>query len=72
MAVLNNGGYCGGVPPLHIPNREVKPAYADGTAMKCGRVGSRLRDHFFNNNSKFEIYEDIILEGVFLDEEGPK
>ena len=39
-----NGGYCGGVPPLPIPNREVKPAYADGTAMKCGRVGSRLRD----------------------------
>ena len=39
-----NGGYCGGVPPLPIPNREVKPAYVDGTARKCGRVGSRLRD----------------------------
>ena len=26
------GGYCGGVPPLPIPNREVKPASADGTA----------------------------------------
>ena len=39
---------------------------------KCGRVGSRHRDHFFNNNPKFEIYEDIILEGVFLDEEGPE
>ena len=25
-----------------IPNREVKPACADGTAMQCGRVGSRL------------------------------
>ena len=37
-----NGGYCGGVPPLPIPNREVKPTYADGTAMQCGRVGSRL------------------------------
>ena len=36
------GGYCGGVPPLPIPNREVKPTYADGTAMQCGRVGSRL------------------------------
>ena len=35
------GGYCGGVPPLPIPNREVKPACADGTAMQCGRVGSR-------------------------------
>ena len=26
------GGYSGGVPPLPIPNREVKPARADGTA----------------------------------------
>ena len=38
----HSGGYCGGVPPLPIPNREVKPTYADGTAMQCGRVGSRL------------------------------
>ena len=37
-----SGGYCGRVPPLPIPNREVKPACADGTAMQCGRVGSRL------------------------------
>ena len=37
-----SGGYCGGAPPLPIPNREVKPAYADGTAMQCGRVGRRL------------------------------
>ena len=36
------GGYCSGVPPLPIPNREVKPACADGTAMQCGRVGGRL------------------------------
>ena len=35
------GGYCSGVPPLPIPNREVKPACADGTAMQCGRVGGR-------------------------------
>ena len=34
--------YSSGVPPLPIPNREVKPAYADGTAVTCGRVGSRL------------------------------
>ena len=26
-------------PPLPIPNREVKPARADGTAVTCGRVG---------------------------------
>ena len=36
------GGFRNGVPPLPIPNREVKPVYADGTAVKCGRVGSRL------------------------------
>ena len=35
------GGYSNGVPPLPIPNREVKPINADGTAVKCGRVGSR-------------------------------
>ena len=35
------GDYCGGVPPLPIPNREVKTASADGTAQKCGRVGRR-------------------------------
>ena len=28
----SSGGYSGGVPPLPIPNREVKPARADGTA----------------------------------------
>ena len=27
-----SGGYSGGVPPLPIPNREVKPVCADGTA----------------------------------------
>ena len=27
-----SGGYSGGVPPLPIPNREVKPVHADGTA----------------------------------------
>ena len=35
------GGYSNGVPPLPIPNREVKPINADGTAVTCGRVGSR-------------------------------
>ena len=33
-----------GDPPLPIPNREVKPDSADGTANICGRVGHR---HFF-------------------------
>ena len=34
-----------GDPPLPIPNREVKPDSADGTALSCGRVGHR---HFFS------------------------
>ena len=37
----NSGGYSAGVPPLPIPNREVKPGRADGTAPQCGRVGRR-------------------------------
>ena len=35
------GGYSAGAPPLPIPNREVKPGRADGTAPQCGRVGRR-------------------------------
>ena len=35
-----------GDPPLPIPNREVKPDSADGTAKICGRVGHR---HFYEN-----------------------
>src|SRR5687768_3289457 len=29
-----------GCSPLPIPNREVKPHMANGTALSCGRVGS--------------------------------
>ena len=54
-----SGGYCGGVPPLPIPNREVKPTYADGTAMQCGRVGSRL---LFKSKSSLE---DSNIFGAF-------
>ena len=36
-----NGGNNDGDPPLSIPNREVKPISADGTAKPSGRVGSR-------------------------------
>ena len=53
------GGYCGGVPPLPIPNREVKPACADGTAMQCGRVGGRL---FF----RVESLMSVMMSGTFL------
>lgn len=37
--VIYRGGYCGGEPPLPIPNRAVKPACADGTGPPAGRVG---------------------------------
>ena len=36
-----------GDPPLPIPNREVKPDSADGTANVCGRVGHR---HFYKKD----------------------
>ena len=52
MSTPLSGGYSDGVPPLPIPNREVKPARADGTAMQCGRVGSRL---FFREASRIAI-----------------
>ena len=39
--LTNLGGRGVGAPPLPIPNREVKPDSADGTAIACGRVGSR-------------------------------
>ena len=53
------GGYCGGVPPLPIPNREVKPACADGTAMQCGRVGGRL---FFRDES----LTSVVMSGTLF------
>ena len=40
MSTHISGGYSDGAPPLPIPNREVKPVRADGTA-SSGRVGSR-------------------------------
>ena len=35
-----NDDYSNRGTPLPIPNREVKPIHANGTVMKCGRVGS--------------------------------
>ena len=52
------GGYCGGVPPLSIPNREVKPACADGTAMQCGRVGGCL---LYFGSSRSNDFGDLFL-----------
>ena len=47
MSKFISGGYSVGVPPLPIPNREVKPVRADGTA-SSGRVGRRhFSERFF-------------------------
>ena len=67
-----SGGYCSGVPPLPIPNREVKPACADGTAMQCGRVGGRLLfkvKPWVRNDSgllRFRILEMQINWNIFV------
>ena len=58
-----SGGDSGGVPPLPIPNREVKPACADGTAMQCGRVGNRL---FSLKQMSLESSGREILRRTFL------
>ena len=56
------GGYCGGVPPLPIPNREVKPACADGTAMQCGRVGGCL---LYFGSSRSNDFGDLLYARTF-------
>ena len=43
-----------GDPPLPIPNREVKPVSADGTAKIRGRVGHR---HFFSSERGLQAIE---------------
>ena len=60
-----SGGYCGRVPPLPIPNREVKPACADGTAMQCGRVGSRLLSN--TESFRIKVLRLFFCVGIFGD-----
>ena len=65
-----SGGFGPGVPPLPIPNREVKPGRADGTAPQCGRVGRRLlerRDAFWSNPeaSLPFLYNIILPDSLF-------
>ena len=55
------GGYSSEVPPLPIPNREVKLTHADGTAYLGGRVGSRL---FKPNPTGFGFF--IVCEWVYV------
>ena len=55
MSKFISGGYSVGVPPLPIPNREVKPVRADGTA-SSGRVGRR---HF--SERFFKVLKDLFF-----------
>src|SRR5205085_2705961 len=63
-----SGGYIGGAPPVPIPNTEVKPSRADGTArFPCGRVGrcrnfspdAPPRDHTRRGASLFPASERL-------------
>ena len=74
----NLGGYSSGVPPLPIPNREVKPTRADGTALHRGRVGRRrfqqrrniLRLYFFIYETQY-LYamSYFLLQGLCQNED---
>ena len=50
------GGYSSGVPPLPIPNREVKPTRADGTALHRGRVGRRRFSREFIRKNRLSFF----------------
>ena len=41
-----SGGNVGGVPPVPIPNTEVKPSRADGTPRETARESRSLPDFF--------------------------
>ncbi len=58
------GGFSLGVPPLPIPNREVKPERADGTAPQCGRVGRRLLERAFSNMLEVLFCAVALLRGL--------
>ena len=60
------GGYSSEVPPLPIPNREVKLTNADGTAYLGGRVGSRLFKRRPNESSIFSFLFSEVSELPYL------
>ena len=60
------GGYSSEVPPLPIPNREVKLTNADGTAYLGGRVGSRLFKRRPNENSIFSFFFAEVSAAPYL------
>ena len=66
MSILISGGYSDGAPPLPIPNREVKPVRADGTA-SSGRVGSR---RFFPEESGIPHNVECRISDLYDPHEG--
>ena len=66
MSTHISGGYSDGAPPLPIPNREVKPVRADGTA-SSGRVGSR---RFFPEESGIPHNVECRISGLYDPHEG--
>ena len=63
------GGYSDKVPPLPIPNREVKLVRADGTA-SSGRVGRRriLKSPVLQRAGDFCVYRFLIHESNLVRE----
>ena len=55
---INSGNYSGGATPLPIPNREVKPTSADGTALETGWERRSLPD--------LNIEASVVLIEAFL------
>ena len=64
----DEGGNGGGVPPLPIPNREVKPACADGTAERreSRRTPVRPVPGLSRAASRSGRACPVILQGAFL------
>ena len=58
------GDYSGGVPPLPIPNREVKPASADGTALLWeSRSSPTLNRRVLLKSGTLFTFNPIAVEG---------
>ena len=68
IARKNKGVHSEGESPLPIPNRVVKPLSADGTAVKCGRVGHCLFLKVFKSNLKDFFYFRETSSAVFSPE----
>ena len=57
------GDYSVGVPPLPIPNREVKPDSADGTAIVGEQVVADFKQKGVPKRNALSYFNDIVGEG---------